>query len=145
VLFGSTQARTGDGMPQNGGTNVAVTGCFELYDTQCCTRFPCLATSSAITRKRPPFYECQTVSVVMRDLSHLHNSITQRCTRERHSKGSLGRSQIELVAFRSSLTIQLVFVMALLSLWMGVRPGILCHQGDFVSCYSALMLCLVVW
>ena len=30
VLFRSTQARTGDGMPQNGGTEVAVTGCFEL-------------------------------------------------------------------------------------------------------------------
>lgn len=109
-------------MPQNGGTDVAVTGCFELYDTQCCTRYPCLA----IPYTNLSLCKCETTSVVMRYMSRPHISITQRYTKHKHSNGSLEASKSSWLPLGIDLQYDSLCGRMLPSLWVGVIPDILC-------------------
>ena len=139
VLSRSTQARTGDRMPQNGDTDVAVTGYFELYDSQCCTRLPCLATSSTYLA----FCECETTSVVMRCMSHSQIPITQRCTKHKHSKSSFDASKSSWLPVDIDLQYDFLCGRMLPSLWVGVIPGTLCDQGE--ASYLASVPSRCVW
>ena len=108
VLFRSTQAHTGGRIPQSGGTSVAVTVCLQLYGTQCCTRIPCLAISSNAAYERHVVYECRSMSVVRRYMSHPPTLATQTCTKRGCWRATLNAAKTSRLPGRTRLATQLV-------------------------------------